>query len=325
MTLKQQLIATAKELNLKTDKLTIAQLKEAIQQAQQDQAQKATKAQSTTDKPDADFAKAGKRSQKSVLEAEAEAARQERKKTAIDTKAPAKPVIKVRSKLERRSKQYRAIAEKVDFKKTYTVKEALDLVIDTSVTKFDSSVDLVVALGLNTKKAEQNIRDYVVLPNGTGRTLRVAVFADDKDAQQALEAGADLAGKEIFLQTLDSNQTDFDLLITMPHLMVSLSKYAKLLGPKGLMPNPKSGTITKDVVKAVKEAKAGRIEYRVNEHGLVHLAIGKVSFGADKLADNLQTVIDSIKNNRPASVKGTYIKSAYVSTTMGPGIKMAIN
>ena len=324
MTLKQQLIATAKELNLETDKLTIAQLKEAIQQAQAANQLTATK-KATAEASPADFAKAGKRSQKSVLEAEAEAARQERKKTATDAKAPAKPVIKVRSKLERRSKQYRTVADKIDFKKTYTVKEALDLVIDTSVTKFDSSVDLVVALGLNTKKADQNIRDYVILPNGTGRTLRVAVFADDKEAQQALEAGADVAGKEIFLQTLDAGQTDFDLLITMPHLMVNLSKYAKLLGPKGLMPNPKSGTITKDVVKAVKEAKAGRIEYRVNEHGLVHLAIGKVSFGADKLADNLQTVMNSIKNNRPASVKGTYIKSAHVSTTMGPGIKMTIN
>ena len=163
-----------------------------------------------------------------------------------------------------------------------------------------------------------------MLPAGSGKQVRIAVFAEDEEAKTALAAGAEIAGKEIFLQQLDKGLIDFDILIAMPQLMATLSKYAKLLGPKGLMPNPKSGTIAKDVVKAVKEAKAGRVEYRVDENGLVHLSIGKVSFGANKLQNNFEAVLDSIKQNKPSSLKGTYIKAIHLSTTMGPGLRMAV-
>ncbi|MYB39913.1 50S ribosomal protein L1 [Candidatus Saccharibacteria bacterium] len=200
----------------------------------------------------------------------------------------------------------------------------MELVVKTSTTKFDSSVDLVVALGVNSKLADQNVRDSVMLPAGSGRDVRIAVFAEDEEAKQALAAGADIAGKEVFLQQLDKGVLDFDVLVAMPQLMATLSKYAKLLGPKGLMPNPKSGTVAKDVVRAVKEAKAGRVEYRVDDNGLVHLSIGKVSFGPGKLKDNFEAVFESIKNNKPASLKGTYIKSVHLSTTMGPGLRMAV-
>ncbi len=209
-------------------------------------------------------------------------------------------------------------------KKTYETTEALSLVIQTSTTKFDSSVDLVFTLGVNIKQAEHNIRDFVILPAGSGKNLRVAVFAEDEEAKQALAAGADIVGKEVFLQQLEKGTIDFDVLISTPLLMVNLSKYAKLLGPKGLMPNPKSGTVTKDVVKAVKEAKAGKVEYRVNENGLIHLSIGKVSFGKDKLQENFEAVLNSIQSNRPNNLKNAYIKSIHLSTTMGPGIRMSV-
>ena len=183
---------------------------------------------------------------------------------------------------------------------------------------------LIDALGVNSQLADQNVRDSVMLPAGAGRDVRIAVFAEDEEAKQALAAGADIAGKEVFLQQLDKGVLDFDVLVAMPQLMATLSKYAKLLGPKGLMPNPKSGTVAKDVVRAVKEAKAGRVEYRVDDNGLVHLSIGKVSFGPGKLKDNFEAVFESIKNNKPASLKGTYIKSVHLSTTMGPGLRMAV-
>lgn len=331
MTLKEKLIAQAQELGIKTDKLTIAQLQEAIKAAQDKQADTAD------EKPAADpqeekkevpaekesFAKSGKRSQKALREAEEEAARQARKEEA--TPAPVKKVVQARPRSERRSKKYKEAAKKVDKNKVYEVKDALDLIIKTSTTKFDSSVDLVVSLGVNVKQADQNVRDFVILPNGSGKKVKIAVFADEKEAQIALKAGAAIAGKEVFLQQLDKGLIDFDILITLPNLMLDLSKYAKLLGPKGLMPNPKSGTITKNIAQAVKDAQAGRVEYRVDENGLVHLAIGKVSFGAEKLQSNLEAVLSNIKHNKPSSLKGTYIKSAHLSTTMGPSLRMVLS
>ena len=336
MTLKNQLIAQAEELGIKTAKLTITQLKTAIEEAGKSEKKKEPvdktadpsldKIEEQAEESEPKFTKAGKRSRKSVLETEEEETRQIRKKETSETPPePKKIIIPTRPKSQRRSKKYKTAAKKVDSKKTYETNEALNLVIQTSITKFDSSVDLVFALGVNTKQADHNIRDYVVLPAGLGKDLRVAVFAEDEEAEKAIKAGADIAGKEVFLQQLDKGTIDFDILISVPYLMVNLSKYAKLLGPKGLMPNPKSGTVTKDVVKAVKEAKAGRIEYRVTENGLVHFSIGKVSFGEDKLKENFEAVLSSIRNNRPPNFKGIYIKSIYLSTTMGPSVRMSVS
>ena len=339
MTPKEQLIAKAKTLGLQTAKQTIAQLQAAIAEAEakvapaeakvdEEAPEPAAEATEATEKNDQDdektrFTKAGRRSQKQILEAEAEEARQARKSQDPEGKeTPTKPAVKPpRPRSERRSKKYKEAAKKIDSKKVYETVEALELVVQTSTTKFDSSVDLVVSLGVDVKKAEQNVRDFVLLPAGSGKQIRIAVLADDDAAKQALEAGASIAGNEVFLQQLEKGVVDFDILIAMPQLMVQLSKYAKLLGPKGLMPNPKSGTISKDVARAVKEALAGRVEYRLDENGLIHASIGKVSFGAQKLKDNLTAVLTSIENNRPANFKGIYIRSIHLSTTMGPSLR----
>jgi large subunit ribosomal protein L1 len=269
-------------------------------------------------------AKAGKRSAKSVKEAEQKQAKEERKASADDE--PGKPAVKViptRPKVERKGKNFKKNAEKVDKTKLYSANDAIKLAKDTSSVKFDATVELHVNLGVDPRQADQNIRDNLVLPNGTGRNLKVAVLTDD--AATAKQAGADIAGHEDFLATLDKGQMDFDVLIATPNLMAKLGKYARVLGPRGLMPNPKSGTVTTDVNKAVAEAKAGRVEYRVDSTGIVHLGIGKVSFSETNLSENLQAVLASIKNNKPNSLKGTYVKTAHLSTTMGPSIKLEIN
>ena len=340
MTPKQKLIAQAEGMGLKTAGLTIAGLQTAIAAAENkpeagaDETDKtAEKAQVPADDPadeegegeEPHFTKAGKRSQKQVLAAEAEATRQARKDQEGASGAPAKPQAKpARPRSERRAKKYKQAAQKVDSRKSYALDEALALILQTSTTKFDSGVDLAISLGVDPKQADQQIRDFVVLPAGRGREISIAVFAEDDEAKKALEAGAKIAGNEIFLQQLDKGLIDFDVLIAMPHLMLQLSKYAKLLGPKGLMPNPKSGTVSKDVVRTVKEALAGRIEYRLDENSIIHAPIGKVSFGSQKLGDNFQAVFQSIQNNRPSSFKGIYVKSIYLSTTMGPSVRATI-
>lgn len=269
-------------------------------------------------------AKAGKRSAKAVAEAEAKIAKEERKAIASEESTPkAKPVIKTRSKLERAGKKLRKASELIDKSKDYSVKEAVELAIKTSTTKFDSTVELHVNLNVDPKQADQNIRGQLVLPAGTGKTVRIAVFAEGADAESAKKAGADIAGADELLEQLDKNQVNFDLLISTPALMAKLGKYARLLGPKGLMPNPKSGTVTPNVDKAVKEAKAGRVEYRVDSTGIVHLGLGKVSFGVDKLVDNVSATLTSIKNAKPASVKSAFIQSIHLTTSMGPSIKIA--
>lgn len=336
MTVKETLIAEAEKLGLPTKGLTIAQLKDAIkahkdQSTEDSQPPHGEEDGSQTTQPDPKiaseeetrFAKAGKRSKKQVEATEAEALRQKKKQEDTPTLKP-KPVKPTRSKLERRSKKYKEAVKEIDKQKVYNSREGLVAILKTSTTKFDSSVDLVVALGVNTKLAEQNIRDFVVLPEGLGKTLRVAVFADDVDCQKALKAGARVAGNDIFLQQLDKEVIDFDILITRPELMVKLSKYAKFLGPRGLMPNHKSGTIVKDIPRAVEQALAGRVEYRVDDNGLVHLPIGKVSFQQEKLSSNLEAVLRSIKGNKPVGLKGVYIKKMYLSTTMGPSLEIKL-
>lgn len=269
-------------------------------------------------------AKAGKRSAKAVAEKEAKIAKEERKANAESEATPKpKQVIKTRSKLERAGKKLRQASELIDKSKEYSVKEAVDLAIKTTTTKFDSTVELHVNLNVDPKQADQNIRGQLVLPAGTGKTVRIAVLAEGADADLAKKAGADISGADELLEQLDKNQVNFDLLIATPALMAKLGKYARLLGPKGLMPNPKSGTVTPNVAKAVTEAKAGRVEYRVDSTGIVHLGVGKVSFGVDKLLDNVTATLASIKGAKPASVKTAFIQSIHLSTSMGPSIRIA--
>ncbi len=273
-------------------------------------------------------AKAGKRSVKGIKEAEAKQAKEERKAHASEAEevehVPA-PVIKARSHAERAGKKYRDAFALIDREKEYTLTEALELATKTSPTKFDASVEMHVRLGVDPRQADQNIRGMLVLPAGTGKAVRVAVFGEVDDVAAAKKAGADIAGAEDFLTQLDKGTINFDVLIATPQMMAKLGKYARLLGPKGLMPNPKSGTVTKDVAKAVQEAKAGRVEYRVDSTGIVHLAMGKVSFGTAKLGENAAAVVASLKGAKPSSVKGNYVKSIFVTTSMGPSIRVAIN
>lgn len=267
------------------------------------------------------FAKAGKRSKKHVEEVKAEAERQARKAEAAA--APEKvsgPKPVTRSRLERRGKNYREAYAKVEKGKAYSLKEAVELAIATSPVKFDATLEMHFRLGVDPRQADQNIRSTVTLPAGTGKDIRVAVFAPLDVCKAAKAAGADIAEDEEFTKRLEKEQLDFDVLISTPQYMPKLGKFARLLGPKGLMPNPKAGTVTTDIEKAVKEAKAGKIEYRVDKQAIVHVGLGKVSFGADKLMENINAFTESLKSQKPASIKGQYVKSVYMTTSMGPSI-----
>ncbi|HRJ91303.1 MAG TPA: 50S ribosomal protein L1 [Candidatus Saccharibacteria bacterium] len=224
--------------------------------------------------------------------------------------------------MERRGKKYQEVAKQLEKDKVYSLAEALELAVKTNPAKFDASVEVHVRLGVDPRQADQNIRATVSLPHGTGKTVRVAVFAPDPDHAAAKKAGADVVGDEDFLKQLDKEELNFDILVATPQYMPKLGKYARLLGPRGLMPNPKAGTVATDVAKAVTEAKAGKVEYRVDKQAIVHLAIGKVSFGAAKLADNAKAFFDSLQSQKPSSLKSAYVKTTSVSTTMGPGIKV---
>ncbi|HSX36648.1 MAG TPA: 50S ribosomal protein L1 [Patescibacteria group bacterium] len=222
--------------------------------------------------------------------------------------------------MERRSKSFRKAAEQIETGKAYGLDEAVKLAKSTSTVKFDATVELHVNLGVDPKQADQNIRDSLVLPAGTGKTVRIAVFAEAEDAATAKKAGADIAGADELTKDLEKGVMNFDVLIATPAQMPKLGKYARVLGPRGLMPNPKSGTVTTDIAKAVAEAKAGRVEYRVDSTGIVHLGVGKVSFSADQLTQNIQAVLASLKAQKPHSLKGAYVKAIHLTTTMGPSI-----
>lgn len=270
---------------------------------------------------EANQAKAGKRSAKAKREAAEEQARLAKKEANTDSEEKPKPPAKpTRSRLERQGKKLRKSAELIEKGKLYSLEEAVGLTLKTNPAKFDATVELHINLGVDPRHADQNIRDNLVLPAGTGKNVRVAVLTDD--AASATAAGADLAGLDNLLEELDKGQLNFDILIATPQLMARLGKYARVLGPRGLMPNPKSGTVTTDISRAVSEAKAGRVEYRVDSTGIVHLGVGKVSFTESKLLENIQAVLASIKANKPASVKGNYFKAVYLTTTMGPSVRL---
>ncbi len=271
-------------------------------------------------------AKAGKRSAKSLKEVEAKQAKEERKQTKDKEEAKAgKPVAKpTRSRLERRSKTYREKQTLIDTEKRYSVEEASRIVPKTNPVKFDATVELHIRLNVDPRQAEQNIRDSVLLPSGSGKNVRVAAFVDGDDIALAKDANADLVGEEMVIKELDAGSFSFDVLVSTPSQMPKLGKYARLLGPRGLMPNPKSGTVTTDVAKAIREAKAGKVEYRVDSGGNIHVPVGKVSFKSDDLLKNIEAILSSVQSNKPATVKGSYVISAHLSTSMGPSLKLAL-
>ena len=226
----------------------------------------------------------------------------------------------------KKGKKYVEAAKLVEKNKLYSKEEAIDLVKKTSTTKFDSSVELALSLNLDTKKADQQLRGTICLPNGTGKTKKILVIAKGPKAAEAKEAGADYVGDMDYLEKIEKeNWFDFDTLIATPDMMPQLGKLGKILGPKGLMPNPKTGTVTMDIKKAVEEVKQGRIEYRTDSYGNVHTIIGKVSFTNKQLLENLEAFVSLILKTKPSVVKGTYVKNISVSTTMGPGIKIDAN
>jgi len=221
-----------------------------------------------------------------------------------------------------KGKNYIEAKKKVEVGKRYSLKEAVELVVTTARAKFDETVDAAIRLGVNPQHADQMVRGSVVLPNGLGKSVRVLVFAKGEKEKEALEAGADVVGSDDIIEKIKGGWLEFDRAVATPDMMGSVGKLGKILGPRGLMPNPKVGTVTFDVGKAVNELKAGKVEFRVEKAGIVHSPVGKVSFGVEKLLENIIAVIEAIIKLKPASSKGTYLKSISLSTTMGPGIKV---
>ena len=221
----------------------------------------------------------------------------------------------------KRGKLYQESEKLIDKTKNYNAKEAIEVLTNMPKRKFDETLELHVKLGVDSKQADQQVRGTVVLPNGTGKTQRVLVFAKGDKAKEAEEAGADFVGAEELVPKIEKeNWFDYDVIVATPDMMGVIGRLGKVLGPKGLMPNPKSGTVTMDVTKAINEIKSGKVEYRLDKSNIIHLGFGKVSFGADKLFENYETVMDAIIKAKPAAAKGQYIKSVAITTTMGPSI-----
>lgn len=224
--------------------------------------------------------------------------------------------------MAKKGKKYREAIKKLDRARRYTLEEACQLVPGTAIAKFDESVDVAVRLGVNPKYADQMVRGAVVMPHGTGKSVRVAVFAKGDKLKEAEQAGADIFGAEDLVEKVQGGFLDFEAVLATPDMMGLVGKLGRVLGPRGLMPNPKVGTVTFDVARAVHELKAGRIEFRVEKAGIVHAPVGRVSFGPDKLRENLLALIELLLKLKPSSAKGTYVKSVALSTTMGPSIRL---
>ena len=222
----------------------------------------------------------------------------------------------------KRGKAYVEAKKKIEAGKRYTLRESVQLVVDTARVKFDETVDAAIRLGVSPQHADQMVRGSVVLPNGLGKSVRVLVFAKGEKEKEAVEAGADIVGSDEVIEKIKGGWLEFDRVIATPDMMGNVGKLGKILGPRGLMPNPKVGTVTFDVAKAVNELKSGKVEFRVEKTGIVHSPVGKVSFGADKLMENVSALLEAIIKLKPSSSKGTYLKGISISTTMGPGIKV---
>ncbi|HTM07641.1 MAG TPA: 50S ribosomal protein L1 [Verrucomicrobiae bacterium] len=227
--------------------------------------------------------------------------------------------------MKQHGKGYNAALTKIDRTTRYPLEDGLKLVHETKRAKFDETVELAVRLGVDPKQADQNIRGTVVLPHGMGKTVRVVAFAKGDKVKEAEDAGADVVGSDELIKKITEGWLDFDNAVATPDMMAAVGRIGKILGPRGLMPNPKTGTVTMDIAKAVKEIKAGKLEFRVDKAGIVHIPVGKVSFGMDKLVENARTVLTAIMRAKPASAKGNYLQGVTVSTTMGPGIKIDVN
>lgn len=224
--------------------------------------------------------------------------------------------------MARRGKRYREAVAELDQERLHTPREALALVKERAWANFDETVEVAVRLGVDVRHADQMVRGTVVLPHGTGRQVRVLVFAKGEKAQEALQAGADFVGDDDLAAKIQGGWFDFDVAVATPDMMALVGRMGRVLGPRGLMPNPKSGTVTFDVAQAVKEVKAGKVEFRTERAGIVHVAIGKVSFDLDQLVENFNTLMDALVKAKPAGAKGQYVRSVTVSSTMGPGIKI---
>lgn len=221
------------------------------------------------------------------------------------------------------SKRVKEINKNIDIAKEYSLEDAVKILKDNSKVKFNESLDCAIRLGVDPRHADQMLRGTVSLPNGTGKEVKVLVIAKGNKVQEALDAGADYAGFEDYLEKIKEGWTDMDVIVASPDTMSELGKLGKILGPKGLMPNPKSGTVTPDVAQAVKEVKGGKIDFRVDKTGIVHTSLGKMNFENDKLVENVRTFINTIIKMKPASAKGQYVKSLFLSSTMGPGVKIS--
>ncbi|MGL4624021.1 MAG: 50S ribosomal protein L1 [Culicoidibacterales bacterium] len=226
--------------------------------------------------------------------------------------------------MAKKSKKYVEAAKLVDATVAYNVTEAIELAKKTHTAKFDASVDVAFRLGVDPRQADQQIRGAVVLPNGTGKTARIAVFARGERAKEAEAAGADFVGDLDLVQKVQQGWLDFDVAVATPDMMAEVGKLGRVLGPRGLMPNPKTGTVTMDVTKAINEIKAGKVEYRVDKVGNIHVPIGRVSFDTEKLVENFNTIYNTLLRAKPSAAKGTYMKNVAVSTTMGPGVRVAV-
>jgi large subunit ribosomal protein L1 len=226
--------------------------------------------------------------------------------------------------MAKHGKKYQEAAKLVDHERIYPPDEAAELVKQTTTVSFDATIEVHLRLGVDPRHADQMVRGTVVLPNGTGKTVRVAVFAQGEKAQEALRAGADEVGSEDLVKKIEAGWLDFDVALAAPDTMGMVGRLGKILGRRGLMPNPKSGTITFDLERAVKEVKAGRVEFKVDKAGIIHVAVGKASFGAEELVANLATLVDSINRARPAGAKGQYMRGLTIASTMGPGIRVDV-
>ena len=224
--------------------------------------------------------------------------------------------------MSKKGKKYVEAAKQIEAGKLYSIEEAIELVKKTTTAKFDASVDVVFKLNLDTRHADQQLRGAIVLPNGTGKTKRVCVIAEGPKAEEAKNAGADVVGAADLVQRISDGWLDFDVAIATPDMMAQVGRVGRALGPKGLMPNPKTGTVTFDVAKAIEDIKAGKVEYRVDKTSIVHVPIGKASFGQEKLHDNFKSLMEALVKAKPAAAKGQYLKSVSISATMGPGIKI---
>lgn len=227
--------------------------------------------------------------------------------------------------MAKKGKKFQDAQKQIDREKLYDANEAIELVKKTATANFDESIELAARLGVDPKKADQQIRGAVVLPNGTGKTQTVLVFAKGEKAKEAEAAGADFVGEEDMINKVTQGWLDFDVVVATPDMMAQVGKLGRVLGPKGLMPNPKTGTVTFEVEKAVNEIKAGKVEYRVDKSGNIHVPIGKASFDQDKLVENFQTMMDTLMKVKPSAAKGTYLRNVTVASTMGPGLKVNVS